>query len=209
MLLYTCGCSCTYGDELKNPKKDAWPIKLAEKLNLPVINSGMCGVSDLFIYRTVLNFILSKQYSYDDLLIVVGWTTKRRYEICIDDAICTYAWCYDLLEKTTTNLFLNNFLENFNISNTTIYIILLYHVLQKYNIKYVFFNSYAMENTLKDSISYYYNIDNYILNHTFNSYCKLYNYSFGKRNHPLESGHSAWSEFLYEYIKKNNILGDM
>ena len=43
MRIYACGCSFTYGDELKNPNKSAWPIRLAEKLSASIDNNAVNG----------------------------------------------------------------------------------------------------------------------------------------------------------------------
>ena len=42
----TVGCSFTYGDELKTPTSQAWPILLANKNNWEVNNLGKCGGSN-------------------------------------------------------------------------------------------------------------------------------------------------------------------
>ena len=73
MSIYACGCSFTYGDELKNPAESAWPILLGEKLNQPVSNFAVSGGTNFrTVYQTIKN--LNK---YDFYLI--AWTSYSRF----------------------------------------------------------------------------------------------------------------------------------
>jgi len=78
------GCSNTYGIGLSdnynlgidshNPSKYAWPSRLAEKLNYSVLNNGVCGCSNKFIYQNILNYNFK-----DNDVCCIMWTDADRY----------------------------------------------------------------------------------------------------------------------------------
>jgi hypothetical protein len=74
MRIYACGCSFTYGDELKNPNKSAWPARLAEKLSASIDNNAINGGTNT---RTVYQTIKNTQENYD--LYLISWTTYSRF----------------------------------------------------------------------------------------------------------------------------------
>lgn len=74
MRIYACGCSFTYGDELKNPNKSAWPARLAEKLSASIDNNAISGGTNI---RTVYQTIKNTQENYD--LYLISWTTYSRF----------------------------------------------------------------------------------------------------------------------------------
>jgi len=74
MRIYACGCSFTYGDELKNPNKSAWPARLAEKLSATIDNNATNGGTNA---RTLYQTIKNTQENYD--LYLISWTTYSRF----------------------------------------------------------------------------------------------------------------------------------
>ena len=74
MRIYACGCSFTYGDELKDPNISAWPAKLAEKLSASIDNNAVSGGTNT---RTVYQTIKNTQENYD--LYLIAWTTYYRF----------------------------------------------------------------------------------------------------------------------------------
>jgi len=74
MRIYACGCSFTYGDELKNPNKSAWPVRLAEKLSASINNHAINGGTNT---RTLYQTIKNTQENYD--LYLIAWTTYSRF----------------------------------------------------------------------------------------------------------------------------------
>ncbi len=90
MLLYTCGCSFTYGEELDD-KQDAWPHKLSKKLQVnKVINTATCSASNEYIQRNVMEFVLTNYKKYNQIFVAIGWTSDIRWEGYIDNPIQTY-----------------------------------------------------------------------------------------------------------------------
>ncbi len=72
------GCSFTYGDELDNPERDAWPAVLAAMANEPVMNLGQSGGSNDRILRTIVEVI---EANSDNTKVVIAWTSPTRLEI--------------------------------------------------------------------------------------------------------------------------------
>lgn len=76
MLLYTLGDSFTYGDELAHPGIEAWPVKLANKLNYTIVNHGQSGCSNAHIVKTAIKNIDSLKPD----LVIIAWTSFLRME---------------------------------------------------------------------------------------------------------------------------------
>jgi hypothetical protein len=72
-MIYTNGCSFTYGDELSDPSL-AWPYLLAKKLNVEVFNDAVSGGTN---YRTV--YRTTKNIKEDYELYVIAWTSNARH----------------------------------------------------------------------------------------------------------------------------------
>lgn len=73
-MIYACGCSFTYGDELQQPQESAWPVLLGNKLNQTVVNSAISGGTN---QRTVYQTIKNLKDDYD--LYLIAWTTYARF----------------------------------------------------------------------------------------------------------------------------------
>jgi hypothetical protein len=95
--LITFGCSYTYGDRLPDcyqPEKDAsgmlasklaWPQLLANELELDCVNNSKPGVSNKFIWNSIINF----NYKKNDIVVIL-WTHPDRTTL--------------ITKETTTNI---------------------------------------------------------------------------------------------------------
>lgn len=72
-MIYTNGCSFTYGDELTD-STNSWPYLLANKLETGVINDAISGGTN---YRTVYRSLRNLNKNYN--LYIVAWTVPSRY----------------------------------------------------------------------------------------------------------------------------------
>lgn len=72
-MIYTVGCSFTYGDELSDISS-AWPYLLAKNLGTVVVNDGISGGTN---YRNVFNTIKNINQNFD--LYIIAWTSTARY----------------------------------------------------------------------------------------------------------------------------------
>ena len=83
MLLYTIGDSFTYGAELDDHEKQAWPRLVADRLGYELVNLAKPGASNDYIIRTTVEFL---ETCTPDIAIIV-WTTPHRLEI--NETQCT------------------------------------------------------------------------------------------------------------------------
>ena len=72
-MIYTNGCSFTFGDELTDTTK-AWPYILANKLETKVVNDAVRGGTN---YRTV--YRATKHIKDNFNLYIIAWTYTSRY----------------------------------------------------------------------------------------------------------------------------------
>lgn len=73
MKLYFTGCSFTYGDELVDPQKSAWPTLVSQKLNFSFLNDAVSGgTNDRNVYKTMLNI-------NDFDCFFIAWTSCTRF----------------------------------------------------------------------------------------------------------------------------------
>lgn len=72
MILYTNGCSFTYGDELENPEQDRWSTVLANMMNYTSVCEAQPGQSNADIVNQSIN------WRYDVDLAVIQFTTYLR-----------------------------------------------------------------------------------------------------------------------------------
>jgi len=85
--LLAVGDSFTYGDELTD-RYQAWPYKLADRLEYEVHNMGQSGCSNFSILRRTLQELATTNYD----LIVIGWTSPGRIEWKDDIGIAYDVW---------------------------------------------------------------------------------------------------------------------
>lgn len=75
--LLTIGCSFTYGEELEDPHTQSWPALIAEEFDYELINLGLCGGSNDYIFRQAIEYTVDDRYD----LVIVQWTEPSRFEV--------------------------------------------------------------------------------------------------------------------------------
>lgn len=84
--LVTNGCSFTFGDELDDPKTQAWPALLAKKLNLPIVNLALPGTGNDCILRRTTEYLYENSTTNSKPLVIIAWSQDwRREEWFLDD----------------------------------------------------------------------------------------------------------------------------
>lgn len=107
--LYTNGCSWTAGNGIEQdpiishvpyPEKYRfllelnWPKKLSDHLRVPFMNEAQGAGSNKRMIRTTCDFLRKYPKSeYENLLVVLGWTTADRNEIYFEENENTRGWC--------------------------------------------------------------------------------------------------------------------
>lgn len=83
--LVTNGCSFTFGDELDDPKTQAWPALLAKKLNLPIVNLALPGTGNDCILRRTTEYLYENSTTNSKPLVIIGWSQDWRREEWFSD----------------------------------------------------------------------------------------------------------------------------
>ena len=207
MKLLTVGDSFTYGDELTNPKEDAWPIVLARKLNTNLINRGDPGCCNWRMVRWVLES--SKEVD----LVIIAWSSFLRIEFA--DESGDYVLWPGSKSKWFTNYassrveLLNHITlhhnEEYLYKQYLNYIILIQNYLKQQNKKYIMLDTFdnhnyrTMANTQKLSEQVE---TNYFLGWPNESMMEwTHGCPKGPGGHFLEQGHEIVANKIYEHIR--------
>lgn len=79
-MILTAGDSFTYGEELPDRQKSAWPYLIAKDLGTTVLNLAEPGGSNDTMVRLVVEQTCKQRFE----LVVVGWTSPGRFEVWSD-----------------------------------------------------------------------------------------------------------------------------
>jgi hypothetical protein len=83
-LLMTNGCSLTRGEELTRPEAEAWPVLLADRLGVRLINLARDGGSNRRVVRTsalaLRRLAAERGYRPEEVLFLALWTHPDRTE---------------------------------------------------------------------------------------------------------------------------------
>jgi hypothetical protein len=209
-ILYTIGDSFTYGQELPNPKKQAWPVLLADKLGYCLINEGSPGVGNEYIVKQTIKAVAKHKPD----LVVIGWTSCGRQEYADKWGV------YDIWPGCSSRVFdedpklqyRKEVIKYITLNNNSEHeyrrwlrqVVLLQSFLQNHKIDYimctVFDNQRRFGKYYKHNQGYYELID-----HTkFVGWPNdgmvewAYDTPHGPGRHPLEQGHKQIAEKIYE-----------
>lgn len=73
MTAFFIGCSFTYGDDLPDPGKEAWPVLVAEQKQMPFVNAAVGGGSnERTVYHTIKNIDQFDKF-------YIAWTSIARF----------------------------------------------------------------------------------------------------------------------------------
>jgi hypothetical protein len=78
--LVTNGCSFTFGDELENPRTQAWPALLAKRLGLPIVNLALPGTGNDCILRRTTEYLYKNSSTGSKPLVIIAWSQDWRRE---------------------------------------------------------------------------------------------------------------------------------
>lgn len=83
--LVVIGCSFSYGQGLDNPKEDAWPAILANKLSVPVVNLSTPGGGNDRIMRKLFEYYHADNKGNNPFYIVPFSHSSRREEYILEE----------------------------------------------------------------------------------------------------------------------------
>jgi hypothetical protein len=113
--LYVNGCSFTAGDNIK--QENIWPVLLAKKLNLNLINQSKNANSLQSIVFTSVNHLST--LNKDDTLVVIGLTWPPRYMIQFKNSVVNIT-PVDVDKKGPKPIFGSNFSKNRRMSSAVL-----------------------------------------------------------------------------------------
>ena len=83
-LLVTNGCSCTRGQELRDPASQAWPTLLGGALGIDVVNLARDGSSNRRIVRSTVaqlgDICAERVLQPQEVMVLLAWTQFSRHE---------------------------------------------------------------------------------------------------------------------------------
>lgn len=207
MILYVNGDSNSCGTELNNIQL-SWPIILAKKLNMTLVNDACPGASNNRIFRTL------KDGPKLDVFVVIGWTGWEREEWELNqqyynvnsgghDPLPT-----ELQLKYKSWVISQNDAERCRKSRLTHEKIHKLHLEYKEkHIPHLFFN--ALMNFSFDTVpadwhrNYFYPYDNI---RSYYWYLNSQGFQHTAKFHHLEPAQQHWAETMYNYIIDNQLL---
>tara|TARA_B100000073_G_C23615911_1_gene526461 strand:- start:86 stop:817 length:732 start_codon:yes stop_codon:yes gene_type:complete len=199
-VLYANGDSYTFGDELSNPRKDAWPYKLGSKLNCnKVINHGASGGSNQRIFRTTIEWILKyidEGGVTENLIVVIGWTNPDRMEFRGDAKF----------KKTLNNASDKYDDENLKFTPDThkVYTSIIpslsknrFSEIHEFYMRYLYDREYSLDTTA----SYIYHTQKFLKSHNIKH---LFFMSFNDFTHEM----NHYNISLWKFIDKKQFIGE-
>ena len=222
MILYTNGCSFTWGDELSN-RNSRYASLLSNKLNYELVDNSMCGSSNERILRTTFDYLQDPKTDLENLLVVIGWSGISRTELYNDgwDTITPTMMGTDKRAIEYYQWIQSEQQDNLKFYNQ---VLLLQLWLEKHNVKYFMFriDSGQVKMVVKDGsnreVSDGYDttylsqqqikdinlktFPSYISNTlTFREYGIQNGGGLKPKGHPNEKSHELFSEYLYGIIQ--------
>ena len=222
MILYTNGCSFTWGDELSN-RNSRFASLLANKLNCKLVDGSMNGSSNERILRTTFDYLQDPKTDLENLIVVIGWSGISRTEI--------YNNGWDTITPTmmgtnTKAIEYYKHIQSEQQDNLKFYnqVLLLQLWLEKHNVKYFMFriDSGQVKMVVKDGsnreVSDGYDtthlsqqqikdinlkkFPSYISNTlTFREYGIQNGGGLKPKGHPDEKSHELFTQYLYNIIQ--------
>lgn len=208
-MILTIGCSFTFGDELSDRTKQAWPYLLADKLSTTVNNQGKGYASNDYMFRVAVEE--TSQQTYDT--VIVQWSEPSRIEVWnnilrIPSTISAHGGTTYLNNFPWKNDFYKyNYDDLFRHRTWFCHVLSLQEYFKSINQPYVFFNILGLR--VPQYEKFYPE-----LQHLWNKLdTKNYpgwphsgfsewqgNCPIGPGGHPLELGHQRVADKLYEHI---------
>ena len=234
MILYVNGDSHTAAAEAVNPHAFAeddpnlyhlgrlphpdnlavsWGKKLSTLLKMAFYCDAESASSNDRIIRTTKEYINNYTQSYDNLFVIIQWSTWEREEWLIDDVYYQInASGTDIVPESHKEKY-KEYVSNVNWDNKTINahkdIINLHKWLDNKNIKHIFFNGNNTFEQIQPKFDFgtsyiepyneKFNYSAYLID---NDISTVYPNSF----HFGEDGHTLWTNYMLKYIVKNKLI---
>jgi|TARA_Y100000310_G_C20615108_1_gene780208 hypothetical protein len=208
-ILYTNGCSFSTGNI--HPPDDGvpWPVLLRNYYGSKLVNESLEGGSNNRIIRKTIEFVENFEDGYENLFVVIGWTSNQRWEFYDGDKWQQIGAHDTQLDKMFLKYFYD---ENMSIYNFELQVLLLGSYLKNKKIKFLFFHGFdtydGFENVNEfTEKEYYYSEKSFKDIIADEPWCSPDGFRDttlkGDDTHPNNKGHKIWSEILIKYIEEN------
>ena len=196
-MIYTNGCSFTYGYELDVPFKQAWPNILAKKLNTTVANFGENNSDNQRILQTTIDFfkmrptnqtlvdIADDWYPY---YAIIQWSTYVRFDTIPQEIV--------LNDDANT--------EEYLLDKYFVQVRIMQDFFDLHNIPYLMFNAFDNEKVIPNSTSKFKDMidTKYFIGWPDESVVNwVYGMPHKPKGHPGEEAHVRIAEIVYENIR--------
>ena len=196
----------------------SWGKKLAELLKYSFFCDAESAASNTRIIRTTKDWIDNTKTPYDELLVIIGWSTWEREEWFIDGEYHQVgARGIDDIPASHKDKY-KEFVTNVDWKQKTYEAYENAKELRDWlgdrKINPIFFNCNNNFSKIRedDRVEWGYNyISPYTDNGTYDAYLKLHDYSTVTRGswHYGADAHAAWAKMLLKYIVEKNIITDL
>ena len=195
-MIFTNGCSFTYGYELDIPYKQSWPNILAKKLNTSVANFGENNSDNQRILETTVDFFKMRP-TYQALVdisddwypyyAIIQWSTYVRFDTIPQEIV--------LNDDSTEEYLLDKYFVQVKV---------LQEYFESYEIPYLMFNGFDNEKVIPNSITEFKDIidTKYFIGWPDESVVNwVYGMPHKPKGHPGEEAHVKIAEIIYENIR--------
>ena len=189
-MIFTNGCSFTYGDELDKPYSEAWPYILSKMLDQDVVNFAENGKDNESILHSTKEYhhLTHSQYNVKVPKIwIIQWTTFRRFS-----------------NNPPIDVVLNKLDEQYLLDLYFMHVKDMQEWFEWHGYSYLMFNGFDNERYIPDNNSEFKSLidDKYFIGWPDEA---LVNWVYGMlhkpKGHPGEEAHVRIAEILYENIR--------
>lgn len=205
MKLLTIGDSFTYGLELEDPGRHAWPVLLGEKLNAELVNISVGGASNNMMFRECVEQLCENRFD----IVIVSWTDPSRIEISRHDRPFSVNYSSRMLDLVPwiEDYYRYNHNDELSYRHTLTMMLALQSFLEQRNQRYLFASAFGIQDLNQQFLTKYkkicsqINITNYLGWPSNGMVEWMGDCPKGPGGHPLELGHQRIAGRINEHIR--------
>ena len=202
-MILCIGDSFTYGEELSDPLRQAWPNLLADTYyGVDVLNLGKPGASNDWIFTTAIERTAWERYD----IVIVQWTDPGRMDLSISgndiQGVNSSTQRLNKTDKKWLDKYYKEFYDDeYAWRRTITQIIALQNYFKSTKQPYVM----TSMNTIIEKRSMFYTVSGAIDTETFLEPLTQMTYKCNKGpgGHPLEEGHQAIARRMEKHLDEN------
>ena len=202
-MILCIGDSFTYGEELSDPLRQAWPNLLADTYyGVDVLNLGKSGASNDWIFTTAIERTAWERYD----VVIVQWTDPGRIDLSISgndiQGVNSSTQRLNKTDKKWLDKYYKEFYDDeYAWRRTITQIIALQNYFKSTKQPYVM----TSMNTIIEKRSMFYTVSGAIDTTTFLEPLTQMSYGCekGPGGHPLVEGHQAIADKMEKYLNEN------